>query len=373
MPLQVPLDALGKTAPDAAAAVQSSNEATAERAPADHAPGPAARPQPQYAVLTAIREGSEPTRIYWLMNALATVIACYGLFANSPAVVIGAMVVAMLLGPLAGVALGLNDGDRPLLARALLALGGGIAWMLAIAFTIGFVHRDIPLTGEILARTDPNLFDLIIALAGGAAGAVAVLSPRVGTAIVGVAVATALVPPLAAAGILLARADFTLAGGALLLVLTNMVAIQVAFSAVFWAGGYRWLTSIGDQGVLAFVKRNGLSLAFVALLAVTLGTQLHSVIAKSLFEGSVRAVLRRHFDDDAIFHLVDVRIARAADATTVRAVVRGPKQPTAADVAAAQKELPSPPDGTKLRLRVRFVQIVIMSPHGPVIDDEDRK
>ena len=183
-------------------------------------------PQPQDIALNAVREGSEPGRVFWLMNALSAVIACYGLFANSPAVVIGAMVVAMLLGSIAGVALGLNEGDRPLLWRALFSLTGGILWIIAIAVAIGLIHRDVPLTDEILARTDPGLFDLMIALAGGAAGAVAVLSPRVNTSIVGVAVATALVPPLAAAGILLARAEFALAGGALLLALANVVAIQ---------------------------------------------------------------------------------------------------------------------------------------------------
>ena len=82
------------------------------------------------------------------MNALATVIACYGLFANSPAVVIGSMVVAMLLGPIAGVALGLNESDRPLLRVALRSLAGGTVWILAIAFVVGLIHRDVPLTGE---------------------------------------------------------------------------------------------------------------------------------------------------------------------------------------------------------------------------------
>jgi uncharacterized hydrophobic protein (TIGR00271 family) len=364
--------------PDTEAGSRTMQREAADRVPptADAAPreetvpgrsaGPSASSQPQYAILTAIRDGSEPTRVFWLMNALATVIACYGLFANSAAVVIGAMVVAMLLGPLAGVALGLNDGDRGLLGKALLSLGGGVAWMLAIAVAIGFIHRDIPLTDAILSRTNPNLFDLIIALAGGAAGAVAVLS-RVGTAIVGVAVATALVPPLAAAGLLLARADFDRAGGALLLVLTNLVAIQVAFSAVFWVGGYRWLTQIGDGGILAFLKRNGLSLAFVGALAAVLGIQLHSVIAKSLFEGEVRAILGHRFDDDYRFHLVEVRFTRSADATVVRAVVRGTNRPSAEEVAAAQRALPSPPGGAPLHLRVRFVEIVVMTPKGLVV------
>jgi uncharacterized membrane protein len=71
----------------------------------------------QDAIRSSIRESSRPDRTFWLMNALATVIACYGLFSNSAAVVIGAMVVALLLGPIAGVALGLTDRDRALFTR----------------------------------------------------------------------------------------------------------------------------------------------------------------------------------------------------------------------------------------------------------------
>ena len=326
-------------------------------------------PQSPEVILKAVREGSEPNRVYWLMNALATVIACYGLFANSPAVVIGSMVVAMLLGPIAGVALGLNESDRPLLRVALRSLAGGTVWILAIAFVVGLVHRDVPLTGEILSHTKPDLFNLIIALASGAAGAVAVLSPRVGTAIVGVAVATALVPPLAAAGILSARAEFAMARGALLLALTNVAAIEVAFSAVFWAGGYRRLTAIGKQGSFAFLRRNLLSIAAVAVLAAFLGLQLHDTIRKSLFESETRAVLRQRFNDSSGFRLVEVRIAREANATVVRAVIRGPKARSAETVAAAQANLPPPPDGSALKLRVRFVETVIVTRQGPLPDD----
>lgn len=159
----------------------------------------------------SIRESSRPSATFWLMNALATIIACYGLLSNSAAVVIGAMVVAMLLGPIAGVALGITDKDRKLLRGALWCLVGGIAWILFVAISIGAIHRNAPLTTEIISRTSPTLFDLMIALAGGAAGGIAIVSPRVGTAIVGVAIATALVPPLAATGLLFARGDFDLA------------------------------------------------------------------------------------------------------------------------------------------------------------------
>jgi uncharacterized hydrophobic protein (TIGR00271 family) len=322
-------------------------------------------------VLKSVREASAPSPVYWLMNGLATVIACYGLLANSPAVVIGAMVVAMLLNPLSGIALGLNDSDRKLLGLAFLTLVGGIAWILAIAVGLGFMHRDIPVTAEMLARTNPNLFDLIIALAGGAAGAVAVLSPRVGTAIVGVAVATALVPPLAAAGMLLARADYASAGGAFLLVLTNIAAIQLAFSVVFWADGYRWRKTTAEQSFTAFLRRNLLSIGIVVGLAAVLGFQMQKVIANSLFLSGVRAELRRHFDDNSGFYLVDVRFAQDAHDTTIRAVIRGINPPSPAEVAAAQAKLPQPPDGSTLNLRVRFIQIVVVTPQGQIVPDKD--
>ena len=180
-------------------------------------------------VLKGVWNGSSPGRVYWGMNALAAVIACYGLLENSTAVIIGAMVVAMLLGPISGVALGLNEGDRRLLWTAAVSLTGGIIWILAISIVIGLIHHGEPLTEAIVSLADPKLFDLVIALAGGAAGAIAVVSPRVGTAIFGVAVSTALVPPLAAAGLLMARGEFALSGGALQFALTNVVAIEVAF------------------------------------------------------------------------------------------------------------------------------------------------
>jgi len=324
----------------------------------------------QQAVFRAVQEGSEASPVYWVMNALATVIACYGLLANSPAVVIGAMVVAMLLGPISGVALGLNEGDAQLLKVALRTLIGGIVWILAIAMAVGFIHRDIPLTGEILSRTDARLFDLIIALAGGAAGAIAVLSPKVGTAIVGVAVATALVPPLAVTGMLLARAEFALTGGAILLAFTNIVAIQLAFSAVFWVGGYRRITSFGEFGFFAFVRRALPSIALVVVLAAVFGLQLHRAIARSLFESKAHAVLSRHFESVPGSHLIDVRFAAANGTTTIAAVVRGTVAPSAEAVGAAQRDIPPPPDGTKVALRVRFVEALIMTPQGRLLADD---
>jgi uncharacterized hydrophobic protein (TIGR00271 family) len=333
----------------------------------------AARPmvfESQEKVLQAIQAGSEPNRIFWLMNGLATVIACYGLFANSPAVVIGAMVVAMLLGPIAGIALGLNESDGPLFRKASGSLVGGVIWILAIAVAIGLIHKDVPLTAEVLSRSDPRLFDLMIALAGGAAGAVAVLSPpAAGLSIVGVAIATALVPPLAAAGILLTHAEPSLAGGALLLALTNVVAIQLAFSLVLWVAGYRGLTSIGKGGAFAFLRRNLPSLAAACLLGSFFGYRLHESIGTALLEGKVRSVLQRNFDIASGFAIGDLRFSEEAAKPFVMAVIRGPHAPSAENVGAAQASLPPLQDGSKLNLRIRFIKVIIMTPNASLMNE----
>jgi hypothetical protein len=97
---------------------------------------------PQAAIRASIAVNSEFDGAYVIMNGLATVIACYGLFSNSPAVVIGAMNIAMLLGPISGVALGLVDKDNALLRKALGTLAGGVAVVYGTAFMLGVIHSE---------------------------------------------------------------------------------------------------------------------------------------------------------------------------------------------------------------------------------------
>lgn len=105
----------------------------------------------------------------------------------------------------------------------------------------GWLHKGQPLTAEVLSRTQPTSMDLMIALAGGTAGVYAMVSPHLSVAVVGVAVATALVPPLASSGILFANGEMTLGFGAALLALTNIIAIQFTNAMVLWFLGFRRL------------------------------------------------------------------------------------------------------------------------------------
>lgn len=305
---------------------------------------------------------------YLTMNGLATVVACYGLFENSPAVVIGAMIIAMLLGPISGVALGLVDKNNNLLRKAFWTLAGGIAVVYAVAFILGAIHHEFPLTDEIYSRTAPNLMDLMIALGGGAAGAYAMITPRLSVAFVGVAIATALVPPLASSALCLARGDYRLAFGALLLAFTNIVAIQVACSLVMWLGGYRG-RSEKIQG--SELKRNVVSVALLLILAVVLGIELRELIAKQLYEASVRRVLEKVSATHKGAYLADVRFRQVSGTNVVVAVYRTPSPFTPQDVGTLESSLPLPPGKTKLELRIRSVPITVTSKQGYLDSPED--
>jgi len=332
-------------------------------------PVPIPPAQAQDAVRDSIRSGAALTGSYLVMNILAAIIASYGLFANSPAVVIGAMIVAMLLGPIAGVALALVDSDMRLLIRGLGTLLAGAVSVLGTALLLGLVHRDLPVTPEMLARTTPNVMDLMIALAGGAAGAYATVTPRLSVAFVGVAIATALVPPLSTASLLWARGAYALGLGAFVLAVTNMVAIQFASSVVLWLSGFRRLTTTRGLAVTTFVRRNSISLGILAVLAVLLTDNLQRVVAQQLFETRVRATLRRAIEASAGSYLADVRFAPGKGTTVVRAVLRGPNPPSADDVAALEARLPLPPNQTTIALRLRFVHTTIMTRHGSLYDE----
>lgn len=315
-----------------------------------------------------IGSNSEFDLAYLAMNGLATVVACYGLFENSPAVVIGAMIIAMLLGPISGVALGLVDKNNNLLRKAFWTLAGGIAVVYAVAFTLGAIHHEFPLTDEIYSRTAPNLMDLMIALGGGAAGAYAMITPRLSVAFVGVAIATALVPPLASSAICLARGDYRLAFGALLLAFTNIVAIQVACSLVMWLGGYRG-TSGNPRG--SELKRNLVSVALLLILALVLGIELREVIAKEVYEASVRRVLAIASTTHKGAYLADVRFRQAMGTTVVIAVYRTPSPFTPEEVGIMEPRLPTPDGKTKVQLRIRSIPVTVASKQGYLESPED--
>lgn len=176
-------------------------------------------------------------RYYFIMVILSCTVATYGLLSNSTAIVIGAMLIAPLIGPILGGALAVATNSNQLLVMSAKteAIGAVTAVILAALLTLVLPRAD--LTAEVMARTSPTILDLVIALASGAAGTYAMCVKPQSATLPGVAIATALMPPLCVVGIGLAKQDFAVVSEALLLFLANMIAINVAAIAMFeWAG-----------------------------------------------------------------------------------------------------------------------------------------
>lgn len=305
-----------------------------------------------------IEENSLPTVSYMVMNVLATVVACYGLLADSTAVVIGAMIIATLLGPITGVSLGLVEGNNQLLRKALLTEIAGVLIVLTVAAIVGKIHQDTPIGKEIFSRTAPNILDLVIALAGGAAGAYATVSPKLSVGLVGVAISTALVPPLAASSILLVRGGTKLAMGAFLLFFTNFVSIQVAASVVLWLHGYQKIVN-PDQGFKKLLLRNGVSFGILITLIVLLGLNFQKSLEKQKFENKVRAQLIAELSDIPSTFLADLRFNPESEKMVITAVIRTPGTITPSYVAILESKLPHPADkSVELNISSVFTRVI---------------
>ena len=187
-----------------------------------------------------LQEGSSFNFDFAALISLSTIIAALGLLDNSAAVVIGAMLVAPLMTPLVGIGFALIQGNERLMRTALWAVLYGFAVAFAIGGFIGIfacLFSDFSISGQMKQRNVPGLLDLFVAIFSGVAGAYAMSRKNLISALPGVAIAAALVPPIATSGMALTMGNFVLAIGALLLFLTNIVAIVLGTAVTFWAVG----------------------------------------------------------------------------------------------------------------------------------------
>jgi len=191
-----------------------------------------------------LREEAQPDFDYFVLVVLSSMIATLGLLTNSGAVIIGAMLVAPLMSPIIGLGLGSLVGDEKLLRYAASAIIRGAFVAIAISVILTWFNDALPfvtlqeLPVEVISRTRPSPIDLLIALAGGLAAAFALSQPSLSAALPGVAIATALMPPLGTIGIGIALGRWDVAGGAFLLFVTNAVTIAFASMLVFFALGF---------------------------------------------------------------------------------------------------------------------------------------
>ena len=237
------------------------------------------------AVLEHVHEAGQLAPRYAFMIVMSCGIATLGLLQNSAAVIIGAMLISPLMGPIIGLGMGLATFDLRSIREALSTLLSGVGLALAIAVLIVWMSPLKAATSEILARTEPTFFDLLVAVFSGLAGAYATVT-RKGEAIVGVAIATALMPPLAVVGYGIAVGNGSIAGGAAFLFMTNLLAIALSVTIVARLYGFG-----GSDSPKQTAWQAGLIVASFVLLSIPLGLALKRIALQSQTELTVRATL----------------------------------------------------------------------------------
>jgi len=251
-------------------------------------------------VIDKLRGESGWSGRYIFMTLMSAGIAVLGLLLSSPAVVIGAMLISPLMGPIVGLGFGVATFDWSEIRTAAIALI--IGTLVAVFFTALLVALSPiqQVTPEIAARTRPNLFDLMVALFSGLAGAYAMVRGREGT-VVGVAIATALMPPLAVVGYGLATFNWTVLAGSTLLFVTNLITIVGAAAVV--ARFYGFGTHLSPQHTLL---QTLLVFGSLIALAVPLGISLSQIAWEANANARAREVIAGQFPDEAKVSQLDV-------------------------------------------------------------------
>lgn len=253
---------------------------------------------------------------YLFMTAMSGGIAILGLLLSSPAVVIGAMLLSPLMGPIMGMGFALAIADWDWLKQSMRTLIVGSALAVLLCAVLVFFSPIQTITTEIAARTRPNLFDLFVALFSALAGAYAMIRGREGT-IVGVAIATALMPPLAVVGFGLATFNWTVFSGSLLLFVTNL--LTIALTAFAMAKLYGFRNSLSARNTM--FQNVALLTVFIAL-AVPLGFSLQQIAWETNAQRIVSDEIRDQFERPAQLDALEIDFA--ASPVDVSAIIFTP-------------------------------------------------
>lgn len=269
------------------------------------------------AVIAKVAGDSMTSPRYIFMTMMSAGIAILGMLLSSPAVVIGAMLLSPLMSPILGAGFALATGKVKWLQISIRALAIGTIAGIAFTALIVLVSPLKTVTPEIAARTQPNLFDLLVALFSSLAGSYAMIRGREGT-IVGVAIATALMPPLAAVGYGLATLNWTVFGGALALYVTNF--LTIALTATIMARLYGFRTDLSTRQ--GWFQNVGIFLVFIAL-AIPLGLSLRQIAFEANSQRVVQEEIAESFPENA--RVSDLSIDWDSTPATVSATVFTPE------------------------------------------------
>lgn len=281
-------------------------------------------PREKSELLGQLKVGLQARADFYLMVALAAAIAITGLIMDDGSIVLGAMLVSPLMSPIVGIACGIALGNLDLMRRSGASTFKGMGVVFGVGVVMTFLLPSVEPTHQILVRTHPGIFDLLAALAAGAAGAYSLGRKSVAGALPGVAMSLSLEPPLATAGYGLSTSQFWIMGGAFLLFVTNLAAIVLSGVGVYLLLGMRPPRREGMSIV-------GKSVASVILVVLILIVPLGFGTYGSLQKGHLKYQIESEFRTEALsehFELLDLKISEQDDAFLIHPTVLASEEVT---------------------------------------------
>ncbi len=290
---------------------------------------------------------------FWMLMVLSAIIAGAGIVGDSTATVIGAMIVAPLLVPIQGTMLSAVLGDRRNLVRSVGLVVAGAATAIAVGWLLGFIVPgvvDAQNNAQVASRVNPRLIDLLAALATGAVGSIALARRDISDTLPGVAIAISLVPPLAVVGLTLQARQWSQAGGASLLFVTNVAAILgVGTIVMALYRVHRMTPQVGTAASRALNRRNAVFViaALVVIVAVPLTATSVGIAQQTSSEAAVTAAARS-WETGTGWALVSV--STNSDGRTVAEFQGPPPYPPTAGLRAALVRGGVAPDTVQVQL-----------------------
>lgn len=277
---------------------------------------------------------------YFVTLTLANLIALNGLIQNSVAVIIGAMLISPLMGPILSFGFAFITGDNSIWSKSAKKISISVAATIIIAAIATYISPLKDITHEIVSRTRPNLYDLIIAFLAGTAGAIAICTKKNYLTIVpGVAIATAVIPPLSVAGFGIGTGNFTVSFGGFLLFFTNFTAIIIATCIVFYLYGFK-PSIISETDVSALKKRISSLAVVLIVISIPLIYTLQQSIAEVGLRTNIKKILESEFNKTGVSSLSSFSYSKGEDkGIDVHATVNTVSYLKEAEIDAVEKKL----------------------------------
>ncbi len=256
-------------------------------------------------------------------------IATFGLLSNSTAVIIGAMIIAPLMLPIRGLAFGALEGNVILFRKGIIAVVVGTFLAVVMAYSLGMLVPIPSYGSEVLARSEPTLLDLGIAVAAGGISGYAKVEPKISGSVAGTAISVALMPPICVIGLGLAQGNWSLSIGATLLYLTNLLGITLSCMLTFLVAGYTSFSRARRPLIW--------TLALTAVLLIPLGVSFARLVRQGQLEMSLRRALLSRTVTFQRLRLIDSNTNWLANPPEVRLIVRSQEPVTPRQVQLLEK------------------------------------